>query len=77
MLKDDLKKPQRQALLGVAVLYVKNLRIGFNIFLAMIVPMFAGWGVGGNYMYFALGCSPGGFGHNRLPAIPQFLFSGG
>jgi putative membrane protein len=54
MLKDELRKPQRQAWLGVAVLYVKNLRIGFNIFLAMIVPMFAGWGVGGSYMYFAL-----------------------
>ncbi len=55
MLSDELRKPQRQAWLGVAVLYVKNLRIGFNIFLAMIVPMFAGWGVGGSYMYFALG----------------------
>jgi uncharacterized membrane protein YdbT with pleckstrin-like domain len=54
MLSEELRKPQRQAWLGVAVLYVKNLRIGFNIFLAMIVPMFAGWGVGGSYMYFAL-----------------------
>jgi putative membrane protein len=55
MLKDDLKQPQRQALLGVAVLYFKNLRIGFNILLALVVPIFAGWGVGGNYLYFALG----------------------
>lgn len=54
MLKDDLSRPQRQALLGVFVLYVKNIRMGINFFLALIFPLIAGWNTGKNYVYVAL-----------------------
>lgn len=54
MLENELKDPQRQAWPGVAVMYVKNLRIGFNVFLAMIVPLMAGWQAGSRaYIYIA------------------------
>ena len=54
MLHKDLQQPQRQAWPGVAVMYLKNVRIGINLFLAMIVPMMAGWNFAGRaYIYGA------------------------
>ena len=54
MQPEELQQPQRQAWPGVAVMYVKNVRIGVNLFLAMIVPMMAGWDFAGRaYIYAA------------------------
>ena len=74
MLKDDLSQPQRQAILGVAVLYVKNLRTGFNFFLALFFPVIAGWDAGKNYVYVALGLALIGVGVLAWYQYRNFFF---
>jgi putative membrane protein len=74
MLKDDLSQPQRQALLGVFVLYVKNIRMGINFFLALIFPLIAGWNTGKNYVYVALALALIGVGVLAWQQYRNFFF---
>jgi putative membrane protein len=74
MLKDDLTVPQRQAILGVFVMYVQNLRAGFNFFLALIFPLIAGWDAGKVYVYIALAVALVGVGVLAWQQHRNFIF---
>lgn len=50
MNSDDLHLPQRQSLVGVAVIFLRNLRIAVNVFISVIIVQF-----GLKFSFFGLG----------------------